>query len=189
MYASECLSALSTHWRDEILVTSLGTASQEWWRITKSDWPCYLNSSMGLAAPNMRVWVIDSDGALSMNLGALLTEGRYQPSNLVHFLLVNDCYQVLGGYPLVNSKQTDWPGMARAAGIKRVFEYRSLEELQTNIENDILSADGHTFVALRVEQEDILPLDIPFEGPEVKYRFGRHVESVSGKPVFGKFGY
>lgn len=199
MKASECFEFLSGVWGEQSVVCSLGTTSQEWWRITQSDRAFYMNSSMGVAAsfglglslgaPSLKVWTLDSDGALSMNLGALLTEARQQPANLVHFVLANDCYQVIGGHPLVGGERTDWEGLARASGMRRVFSYDSVASLAASLEDDVLSSDAHAFVVLRVDKAESHPLEIPFEGPEMKYRFGRHMERQTGKAVFGKFGY
>jgi thiamine pyrophosphate-dependent acetolactate synthase large subunit-like protein len=199
MKATECFERLAQLWDDQVAICSLGTTSQEWWRITGSDRAFYMNSSMGLAAsfglglslaaPDVRVWTLDSDGALAMNLGALLTEGQHQPPNLVHFVLANDCYQVIGGHPLVGGDRMDWAGLAAASGIRRTFAYDSVAALEESVEEDVLSHDEHAFVVLRVDEEGTHALEIPFEGPEVKYRFGRYMEQRTGRPVFGRYGY
>ena len=50
------------------------------------------------------------------------------------------------------------------------------------------NAQAHTFVVLEVEpftDEEQKMEQPPFDGPELKFRFGRHVESVTGASVFG----
>jgi len=51
------------------------------------------------------------------------------------------------------------------------------------------NAPGHTFVVLEVEpfsdQEQQELEQPPFDGPELKFRFGRHLESVTGADIFG----
>jgi thiamine pyrophosphate-dependent acetolactate synthase large subunit-like protein len=201
MLAADAYQYLSDDvWRDETVVCSLGTTANEWWRITRDDGAFYMNSSMGLAAsfglglalvaPELRVWVLDSDGSLAMNLGALLTEAERSPRNLTHFVLANGCYQAIGGHSLVNVDRTDWVGLARAAGIENVFKARSLEELRGHARN-LIEPDGLTFVVLEVDgvPGERKPLRIPYEGPEMKYRFGRSLEKAHGIQVFGEYGY
>jgi hypothetical protein len=50
------------------------------------------------------------------------------------------------------------------------------------------NAPGHTFVVLEVEpfsEEEQKLEQPPFDGPELKFRFGRHVESLTGCSIFG----
>ena len=50
------------------------------------------------------------------------------------------------------------------------------------------SPSGHTFVVLEVEPFSDAEQKLeqpPFDGPELKYRFGRYVESRTGCDVFG----
>ena len=201
MRAGEAYKCLAEQvWQDETVVCSLGTTANEWWRHTKSDDCFYMNSSMGLAAsfglglslaaPDLRVWVLDSDGALCMNLGSLLTEAAQNPPNMTHFLLSNGCYQAIGGSPLVNVGRTDWAALARAVGIENVLRLSSVEEIVAS-SKILQNTAGYTFVILEVDgiAGEKEPLRIPFEGPEMKYRFGRSLQSRSGISVFGPYGY
>ena len=45
-------------------------------------------------------------------------------------------------------------------------------------------AEGHTFIVLNLQPlgEDVRTGTM--DGPEVKFRFGRHVEAVSGQKIF-----
>jgi thiamine pyrophosphate-dependent acetolactate synthase large subunit-like protein len=201
MLAGEAYRCLAEEvWQDETVVCSLGTTANEWWRQTKSDDCFYMNSSMGLAAsfglglslaaPDLKVWVLDSDGALCMNLGSLLTEAAQRPSNMIHFLLSNGCYQAIGGSPLVNTGLTDWAALARAAGIENVVYISSVEEVIANAKM-LQNTTEYTFVILEVDgiAGEKEPLRIPFEGPEMKYRFGRNLQSRANISVFGPYGY
>jgi thiamine pyrophosphate-dependent acetolactate synthase large subunit-like protein len=198
MLAAECYGELVRLWKDEVVVCSLGTTQHTWWRLTGSDRPFYMASSMGQASsfglglsltlPQARVWVLNSDGSLVMNLGTLLTEAHHQPDNLVHFVLSNRVYDTIGGHDLTNAKNTDLAAMAKAAGVERTFTFRSVEEVREGL-GEALSG-GYAFVVFEVdrqpERESAL---IPFEGPEMKYRFGRHLERQFGITVFGPSGY
>src|SRR6186997_245739 len=60
-----------------------------------------LASSVGLglalARPDVRVFVLDGDGSLLMNLGSLATIGLLQPANLVLVVMDNQLYATTGG--------------------------------------------------------------------------------------------
>ena len=50
------------------------------------------------------------------------------------------------------------------------------------------NAPGHTFVVLEVEPFSDAEQKLeqpPFDGPELKFRFGRHIESLTGCDIFG----
>jgi sulfopyruvate decarboxylase subunit beta len=195
---ADCFAYLAERWRRELVVCALGTSSREWYAATKSDRAFYMLSSMGLASsfgmglalgrPQERVWVFDGDGGLCVNLSTLLTEASQQPPNLVHFLLSNRVYQVLGRHPLGNAARTDYVAIARGAGIEDAHRFDDLDAFRQGIDA-ILDAGRFAFVVLEVEAEQRLIPHIPWEGPEIKYRFGRHVEAQTGAAVFGPAGY
>jgi hypothetical protein len=74
-------------------------------------------------------------------------------------------------------------------GLERVFDYRTVPDLEREL-TALTAANvaGHTFVVLEVdpfsdaEQKLEQP---PFDGPELKYRFGRHIEARTDCDVFG----
>ncbi len=198
MKVTDCFAYLAERWRDELTVCALGTSSREWYAATRSDRPFYMLSSMGLASsfglglalglPSQRVWVFDGDGGLCINLSTLLTEASQQPRNLVHFVLSNRVYQVLALHPLGNAARTDFAAIARGAGIERAYTFRDVADFRRDID-DILDAGEFAFVVLEVEAERRPIPEIPWEGPEVKYRFGRHIEQQASVEVFGPAGY
>jgi hypothetical protein len=74
-------------------------------------------------------------------------------------------------------------------GLERVLEFRSIEALERDFAAlSSANAAGHTFVVLEVEAfsaEEQKLEQPPFDGPELKFRFGRHVEARSNCDVFG----
>jgi thiamine pyrophosphate-dependent acetolactate synthase large subunit-like protein len=193
-----CFAHLAARWQNEIVVCALGTSSREWWAATQSDRPFYMLSSMGLAPsfglglalglPQERVWVFDGDGGLCVNLSTLLTEATQQPANMIHVVLANRVYQVLNRHPIQPAARADFAAIARAAGIERTYTIADDETFRREIDG-ILDAGQFAFVVLEVEPERRPIPEIPVEGPEVKYRFGRHIERQTGVQVFGPAGY
>src|SRR5215212_6110713 len=129
MKTNEAMRVLAAHRGDAVVVCALGMAANEWWAVTRSEDSFYMHGGMGFAAsfalglalsiPQTPVWVLNSDGSLSMNLGCLLTEAGQQPRNLKHFVVDNQCYQTVETMPMVNQDGADYTMMARGAGFQR----------------------------------------------------------------------
>jgi thiamine pyrophosphate-dependent acetolactate synthase large subunit-like protein len=79
-----------------------------------------LASSIGLglalAQPAQRVFVLDGDGSLLMNLGSLATIGWTRPANLVLVVLDNEQYATTGGQDTATAHGADLEAAARALG-------------------------------------------------------------------------
>ncbi len=92
-----------------------------------------LASSIGLglalARPDVRVFVLDGDGSLLMNLGSLATIGLLQPPNLVLVVMDNEEYATTGGQPTPTAHGADLAAAARAMGIASTTTVRTEEEL------------------------------------------------------------
>ena len=77
-----------------------------------------LASSIGLglalARPDVRVFVLDGDGSLLMNLGSLATIGLLHPPNLVVIVMDNEEYATTGGQPTPTAYGADLDAAARA---------------------------------------------------------------------------
>lgn len=200
MKTREALEVLARHRGDAIVVCALGMAANEWWTVTKSEDSFYMHGGMGFAAsfalglatalPNQQIWVLNSDGSFAMNTGCLLTEAGQQPKNLKHWVVDNQCYQTVDTMPMVNAERADYAGMALAAGIKQATTIDNMADLARRTP-EIVAATGPYFIRLRVESEPDYQRAPPatYEGPEMKYRFGRALEKKLGIKVFGPRGF
>jgi len=196
----DCFRALAARRTDEIVVTSAGNSSQAWWAVTRdSEASFYLDASMSLssmfasglalAQPELKVWAFMGDGAFCMNPGMLMVEREMNLPNLVHFLVSNRVYGATSNAALPNFAINDYAAMARAMGLERVFEFRSVEALERDFAQlSAANAPGHTFVVLEVEPFSAAEQRMeqpPFDGPELKFRFGRHIEARTKCNIFG----
>ncbi len=200
MRAREAIEVVAKHRGDAVAVCALGMAANEWWAVTKGEDAFYMHGAMGFAAsfalglalqlPQANIWLINADGSLCMNLGCLLTEASQAPKNLKHFVVDNQVYQTVGGLPMVNKGRTDYAAIARGAGIERARTIERIDELEKAMPG-IAAEDGPSFTLLRVVAEtDFLGTPpMTYEGPEMKYRFGRAIEKRFGITVFGPQGY
>ena len=108
---------------------------------------------IALAKPERKVFVLDGDGSLLMNLGALITTSTKKPKNFYHFLFNNGVYAVTGGQPIPGSEGvTNWEEVASGAGYAAVFSFDNLEDFATGID-EVLAAEGPVFIHLAVEPE------------------------------------
>lgn len=156
----EALEVLVAHRGDRVVVTTMGSVGL--WP-TISDTPldfAYLPSSMGqgvavglglaLAGPR-GVVVLCGDGSLLMNLGCLVTVAQH-PAPLTILLIDNGLYEVTGGQSVAGAGRTDFAGLARAAGIDRVFTFADLAAWRAGAAES-LAGSGPTFAWLKVAGE------------------------------------
>ena len=107
---------------------------------------------LALAQPERQVLVLDGDGSLLMNLGAMVTLANKTPQNLCHVLFDNGVYAVTGGQPVPGSGKADWEQMAQAAGYAATFSFDNLEDMTNGID-EALAAAGPVFVHLTIKPE------------------------------------
>src|SRR6476660_1171266 len=92
-----------------------------------------LASSIGLglalARPDVRVFVLDGDGSLLMNLGSLATIGLLHPRNFVLIVMDNAQFAPTGGQLTPTAHGADLAAAARAMGIVASVTVRSEDEL------------------------------------------------------------
>ena len=196
----DCFRAIARQRTDEIVVTSAGNSGQAWWAATRDSVASfYLDASMSLstmfasglalAQPELKIWAFMGDGAFCMNPGMLMVERQMNLPNLTHFLVSNRVYGATSNSGLPNFKDNDYAAIARGMGLERVFTFSSVAALERDFPTlKSANAPGHTFVVLEVEpfsDEEQTLEQPPFDGPELKYRFGRHIESRTGADIFG----
>jgi len=196
----DCFRALARARSDEVVVTSAGNSSQAWWAVTRdSEASFYLDASMSLstmfasglalARPELKIWAFMGDGAFCMNPGMLMVERQMNLPNLIHFLVSNRVYGATSNAGLPNIGHNDYAAIARAMALERVFAFATLPALERDLPALIsTNTPGHTFVVLEVEPFTDTEQKLeqpPFDGPELKYRFGRHIEARTNCDIFG----
>lgn len=194
MNIEDCFRVLVDRLKTEIIVTSAGNSSEIWWDMTReNERVFYLEASMSLASlfaagialgnPEKTVIAFNGDGAFAMNPGMLLVEKQLDLPNLKHFVLSNGVYGSTNDLTMPFTRFIDYAGMARAAGLSRVYSITSVQELQGEIDT-IVDTKGHTFTVLHVEPLGRHLPSPPLDGPEVKFRFGRYLERNGCRPIF-----
>lgn len=114
-------------------LNALGDGPNQFYMVGSMGCASSLGLGLALARPDVRVIVIDGDGAALMRLGAWATVGYERPPNLVHLVLDNQRHESTGGQSTV-SHSVDFCGIAAACGYPRVARPRSLDELARFLE-------------------------------------------------------
>ncbi len=121
---------------------------------------------IALARPDRKVVVVDTDGAVLSNLGALATVAGKEPDNLYHFVVEDGIYAYRGGVQIPNMGRISFAGLARGAGYTSVYEFKDIEDLALQIE-EVMQAPGPVFVCLKVKPDLALVADFPdYDGGE-----------------------
>ena len=119
----EAFKVISEHRGDAVVVATM-TANFAWPGVsTNPGLDLMFSGTMGkassmglglaLARPDKKVIVLDGDGSLLMNLGALVTIADMAPRNFIHFVFENNVYRTSGGQPIPNAEKTSFTGFAR----------------------------------------------------------------------------
>jgi sulfopyruvate decarboxylase subunit beta len=193
----DCMKALATRLKDELVILSLGASVDEWYNaaphmrsasLFQQQLGCVTPQAFGLACglPHRRIVSLDTDGGLMFNLGILATLGNEQPTNLFIVVWDNECYQSIGGPPThTASGRVDLAAIARGAGVDNAFTVRTVEEFDDHCAKG-LAADVPYVVVAKVAgtvQPDIKRKHS--DGREDKYIFVRYVEATENIVIMG----
>ncbi len=132
-------------------------------------------AEIALQKPERKVYCLDGDGAVLMQMGALSTIGSYKPKNFVHIILDNFSYDSTGGQQ-TNSKSVDFEKIALACSYKNVKTVESKNDL-INFINEIKSLDGPKMIVVKINKGARSNLGRPTSTPiENKERFMEFLE-------------
>jgi thiamine pyrophosphate-dependent acetolactate synthase large subunit-like protein len=159
MTQREALEVLAAYRGGHVVVTTM-SAVAVWPELsdTALDFS-YLPSSMGqgpalglglaLAQPARGVVVVNGDGSMLMSLGSLVTLAQ-NPANVYLLIMDNALYEVTGGQAPAGAGRTDFAGLARAAGVQRVYQFDTLAPWRAGAA-EALNGPGPVVVWLKVE--------------------------------------
>jgi phosphonopyruvate decarboxylase len=186
----DALRVVLTHTPSDstVLLASTGYCGRELYAIDDRPNHLYMVGSMGcvlplglglaLARPDMRVIVLDGDGAALMRLGAFATVGAYGPPNLWHLLLDNGVHESTGGQATV-SPGVSFAKMAAACGYASSLETSDLGRISSWL--DERPAAGARFARLFIRTGTPSDLPRPSVTPvEVKARLMQHIGAPRG---------
>ena len=148
-----------------------------------------LASSIGLglalARPDLRVFVVDGDGSLLMNLGSLATIGWTRPANLVLIVWDNQVYGTTGGQDTATAHGADLEAAARAMGARATATVTTGEAFAAAIERSRAEPGPWVIVARVAESAPTVkpPLDCVFIKQRFMAAIGQPEDATRGGPA------
>ncbi len=141
---------------------------------------CASSIAFGIAScqKNRPVYVIDGDGALLMQMGALATIGHYGFENFRHIVIDNNAHDSTGGQP--NSSCTvDFVEAAKACGYRSAYSVSAKNDVVLHL-NELAKSKGPSLLVLRAKcgaRADLGRPDIKL--PELKKAFMEYLHGVA----------
>jgi thiamine pyrophosphate-dependent acetolactate synthase large subunit-like protein len=176
MSGTECLRVLADEITDQPVVVAVGGLI-DGWHDAKPRALNYFSGGMGLASsiglglslarPDRRVVVLDGDGGLLMNLGALATVSGIKRPNLLHLVFNNGTYESSGNFPLPGGANVRFRDIAAATGIRDAREVADIDTWRS-LAPELLASKDHILVVLKVSKSDPVPF---MNGNKLALRF------------------
>jgi thiamine pyrophosphate-dependent acetolactate synthase large subunit-like protein len=147
---------------EEAVIGGIGNSNFDLWASGQRPQNFYMLGSMGLATPialgvaiaqpQRKVFALDGDGSILMQLGALGTVAAEASKNLAIIIWDNGLYQITGSQKTLTSSGTDLVAIAKGAGI--VQSYWAFDEAHfDSLIERTLTGDGPWFIAARIDAE------------------------------------
>jgi thiamine pyrophosphate-dependent acetolactate synthase large subunit-like protein len=147
---------------EEAVIGGIGNTNFDLWAAGHRPQNFYMLGSMGLAfpialgvalaQPKRRVFALEGDGSLLMQLGSLSTIATLAPRNLTMVVMDNGIYQITGAQPTPAAALTDIVAIAIASGIASSAWAADEADFERLIEQS-MSATGPTLIGVRIDDK------------------------------------
>jgi len=170
----EILRVIASYLEGKIVVCNLGIPCKELYSIKHQKSNFYMLGSMGLASSiglgislftSKDVVVVDGDGSLLMNLGALSTIASAKPRNLTILAIDNGVYGSSGNQPTATSFCVDLELTARGLGLEKTYKGASREEIISVLQG---LNDGPNFIHILAKLGNANVPNVPLTPLEIK---------------------
>jgi thiamine pyrophosphate-dependent acetolactate synthase large subunit-like protein len=142
---------------DVLLVAGIGNAGFDLFSAGHRPGNFYMLGSMGLAVPiglglalaqpERSVIVMEGEGSILMNLGALATVGREAPPNLTIVVWDNAQWQLTGGQQTATGSTTDLMAVAEACGFGSASAPEDEDDFEQRVRYALDAPGPHAIVA------------------------------------------
>lgn len=168
-----------------VVIATTGFTGRELFAIDDRKNHLYMVGSMGcasslglglaLARPDLRVVVVEGDGAALMRMGNFATLGSYGGNNLTHIVLDNEAHDSTGAQATV-ANNVKFADIAAACGYAVAYEGNDIELIEKLFKYEKHS--GTKFAHLKITTGTIENLPRPDVTPvEVLQRLMQHIET------------
>ncbi len=135
----------------EAIVGGIGNTNFDLWAAGHRPQNFYMLGSMGLALPialgvalaqpDRRVFALEGDGSLLMQLGCLSTIATLKPKNLTMVVMDNGIYQITGAQPTPAAAATDLVAVAIGCGLTRSSWAADEEDFERLIDQSLTASE------------------------------------------------
>ena len=146
----------------EAVIGGIGNTNFDLWAAGHRPQNFYMLGSMGLAfpialgvalaQPNRRIFALEGDGSLLMQLGCLTTIAALQPKNLVLVVMDNGLYQITGSQPTPASAVADIVAIAIASGLSDSAWAADEDDFERLVDQS-LSATRPVLIGVRIDDK------------------------------------
>ena len=146
--------------KDEAVIGGIGNTNFDLWAAGQRPQNFYMLGSMGLAVPiglgvalaqpQRRTFVLEGDGSLLMQLGALGTVAAAGAKNLAIVAFDNGMYQITGSQKSLTAATVDLVAVAKGAGLRQAEWAKDEAHFEALVER-ALKGDGPWFIGARID--------------------------------------
>ncbi|KQT08253.1 MULTISPECIES: thiamine pyrophosphate-dependent enzyme [Bradyrhizobium] len=147
---------------EEAVIGGIGNTNFDLWAAGHRPQNFYMLGSMGLAfpialgvalaQPERRVFALEGDGSLLMQLGALSTIATLKPENLTMIVMDNGIYQITGAQPTPAANVADIVAIAIGSGLANSAWAADEEDFERLVE-EALAAREPRLIAVRIDDK------------------------------------
>jgi thiamine pyrophosphate-dependent acetolactate synthase large subunit-like protein len=147
---------------EEAVIGGIGNTNFDLWAAGHRPQNFYMLGSMGLAfpialgvalaQPTRRVFALEGDGSLLMQLGCLSTIATLAPKNLTMIVMDNGVYQITGAQPTPAATVADVVAIATGCGLANSAWAADEEDFERLVDQS-LSASRPTLIAARIDDK------------------------------------
>src|SRR5215472_14656761 len=147
---------------EEAVIGGIGNTNFDLWAAGHRPQNFYMLGSMGLAfpialgvalaQPNRRVFALEGDGSLLMQLGCLSTIATLKPKNLTMVVMDNGIYQITGAQPTPAAAAADLVAIAASSGLSNSAWAADEEDFERLIDRS-LSASEPMLIGVRIDDK------------------------------------
>ncbi len=147
---------------EEAVIGGIGNTNFDLWAAGHRPQNFYMLGSMGLAfpialgvalaQPGRRVFALEGDGSLLMQLGALSTIAALKPKNLTMIVMDNGIYQITGAQPTPAAGAADIVAIAIGSGLAN-SAWAADEEDFERLVDEAMAATEPGLIAVRIDDK------------------------------------
>ena len=147
---------------EEAVVGGIGNTNFDLWAAGHRPQNFYMLGSMGLtfpialgvalAQPDRRVFALEGDGSLLMQLGCLSTIATLRPKNLSMVVMDNGMYQITGAQPTPATATTDLIAVAVGCGLTNSTWAADEDDFERLIDQSLTSSEP-MLIGVRIDDK------------------------------------